>query len=589
MNRRVFMYTIGGIALIAALLIFMQLQPPAGEESPESAEAEAHYDIIVASGEPEGVAAAVSAARNGAEVLLLEHRYLLGGLMTHGMLNYLDLPQNDDGEIVSQGIFDEWHESLNYVHTVDLEEAEAAFSTLVDNEDNITLQLNHELEDVVMEDNRITGVEVSDDEETKTYTADRVIDATPDGDVAVKAGAPYFIGQQDINNDEFMSVILMIYLDDVDWDLVSEAAEEGVLGGAGIHDYAAWGFPDVLWDYEEETNPEKVNMRGLNIGRTPNEEVFINAMQLFGVDGLDEEERNEAIELGKEETDYFVEWLREELPGFEDAEIVTYPEELYVRETRHIESEYMLPVSALWESEHHWDDIAIGGYEADIQATDPSNYGVITVNPDQYGIPFRSLIPQEVDNLLVASKASGYSSLAAGSARVIPTGMATAEAAGAAGALSIEAGETFRELQENEDWIQELQENLEAQGAYLEQREDPDYPYQGEDFYPALKTLYSHDIIFGGYNNDFRLDEEMEAALFADKVKRGVERLQPEEAEGMTEELEALVDGMPEDELLMDDHMEEVYETLGWGEPPEQDGVWQRKDALLELESQLTS
>src|SRR5690348_9815998 len=68
---------------------------------------EDEYDVVVIGGEPEGVAAAVSAARNGANVLLVEKREELGGLFTYGMLNFLDIPQGADGRSVSQGIYKE--------------------------------------------------------------------------------------------------------------------------------------------------------------------------------------------------------------------------------------------------------------------------------------------------------------------------------------------------------------------------------------------------------------------------------------------------------------------------------------------------
>src|SRR5690625_1831810 len=67
------------------------------------------YDVIVVGGEPEGVAAAVSAARNGAKTLIIEHRDAFGGLFTYGFLNFLDIPQGEDGASVSKGIYEEWH------------------------------------------------------------------------------------------------------------------------------------------------------------------------------------------------------------------------------------------------------------------------------------------------------------------------------------------------------------------------------------------------------------------------------------------------------------------------------------------------
>ncbi|CAM3882761.1 FAD-dependent oxidoreductase [Alkalicoccus chagannorensis] len=548
----------------------------------ESFSTEDSYDVIVYSGEPEGVAAAVSAARAGAQVLMIEPDDTLGGLITQGMLNYLDIPENDDGVTVSQGIFSEWHERAGGRHlsTVDLDEAEEAFEELIDGEPSIELKKETDITDLRLDGNKLSDVELNED---RWVEGGRFIDASPDADLAVMAGAPYFVGQEDIFKDELMSATLMIYLDGVDWDGVREAAADDVFGGAGIHEYAAWGFPDVLFEYEETIGGDVTNMRGLNIGRTQHGEVFINALQLYGVDGLDEESMEAAVEAGIEETDHFVPWLRDNIPGFEEAEIVEYPEELYIRETRHVESEYMLPVSALWENKHHWDDIAIGGYPADIQAVGPDDFGSITVDPDQYGIPFRSLIPQEVDGLLTASKASGYSSLAAGSARVIPTGMAAAEAAGRAAAMSAEEDTDFREMKEDEGMITALQEELRETGHYLEQLDDPDYPYQGEPYYEALKLLYSYDIIFGGYDNDFYLDEPMEADRTAMKVRRALDR-----TGALTEELDAFL--MDREEAWSGDalhagHAEELSDNIPWDISIQDE--YERLDVLLDIEEQM--
>lgn len=547
-----------------------------------------HYDVIVLSGEPEGVSAAVSAARNGARVLLIEDRDKLGGLITYGMLNYLDIPKNKDGVVVSQGIFSQWRDLVggNNVITVDLDDAEQAFSTLIEGESNITLSLNSEITDVHMEGKKITGVSFESEDGPITATAERYIDASPDGDLAVMAGAPYFVGQQDIGKEDKMAATLMIHLDQVDWGQVKVAAQEGVLGGAGINRTAAWGFPEVLHVYDEIIEDGTTNMRGLNIGRTLDGEVFINALQIFNVDGLDEASRQEAIEKGIKETNNFVHWLQENLHGFEEAEIVDYPTELYVRETRHIESEYMLPISALWENEHHWDDIAIGGYPADIQATAPTNYGTITVNPNQYGIPFRSLVPLEVDNLLVASKASGYSSLAAGSTRIIPTGMAVAQAAGVASVLSMDEKIDFRSMAESEELVRQLREKLTNQGAYMGTLKDPDFAYKGLDYYPALRNLYSYEIISGRYDNDFRLDEDMEAELYAESVRKGLKRMYPDTFAEVEEALYQVEEAMGE-EAMSDEQIAMIFQAAGWEAPPVLGKTWTRKEALLLLEERL--
>lgn len=98
----------------------------------------------------------------------------------------------------------------------------------------------------------------------------------------------------------------------------------------------------------------------------------------------------------------------------------------------------------LMENRDHWDAIAYGSYEVDIQSLDVNNKGSILMVPKQYGVPFRSLVPLNVDGLLVVGRAASFDALPHGSARVIPLGMATGEAAGAAVKLAMERGVTLR-------------------------------------------------------------------------------------------------------------------------------------------------
>ena len=107
------------------------------------------------------------------------------------------------------------------------------------------------------------------------------------------------------------------------------------------------------------------------------DDYYINALQIFDVDGLSETAKAEAIEKGKRETQHVVEYLRKEFSGFENAEIASYPSELYVRETRHILAEYQLPMSDIWKNSDHWDNIGYGAYPVDVQAQTPHDYGYV--------------------------------------------------------------------------------------------------------------------------------------------------------------------------------------------------------------------
>lgn len=495
------------------------------------------YDVIVIGGEPEGVAAAVSAARNGAKTLLVEKRDDLGGLFTYGMLNFLDIPQGEDGQSVSKGIFQEWHALVGSGNAFGIEEASDAFRKLVTEEPNLTVLTSTNVKNSILENNRVTEVELSNKNETFTIKGKTFIDATQDADFAVMSKAPYFIGGEDIGiQDKKMSVTLMIHLKNLDWAGIKKTAESEKFGSAVVTDKVAWGFSDLHHTYKPIE--ENTRLRGLNLAKV-GDEYFINALQIFGVDGLDEKSKQAAIEKGKRETKNILNFLRKEFPGFEQAEVASFPPELYVRETRHVLAEYQLPMIDVWTNKDHWDNIGYGAYPVDIQAQTPQDYGYIVADPKQYAIPFRSLVPKEIDGLLVVGRAAGYSSLAAGSARVVPTGMVTGEAAGAAAALVLKEDVTFREMSKNENLIEALRDRLAAQGAFVEHI-STSYPYEGEWYDESIQNLINYGLIYGRYDNDLKVDDIATSHIFITMVKDIFERIDPNQELYSAEKMETL-------------------------------------------------
>lgn len=482
------------------------------------------YDVIVIGGEPEGVAAAVSAARNGANTLLIESRDELGGLFTYGMLNFLDIPQGDDRKSVSRGIYEEWHHLVGGGNAFGIEQAKAAFMKLVDEEQLLTLSVNTEIVESIMDGNTVIGVKVKNPYGEVKIKGKAFIDATQDADFAAMSNVPYFIGGQDIGiDDKKMAVTLMIHLNDVNWDRVRETAKSEKFGYADVTNSVAWGFANLHYDYQPVE--ENTRLRGLNIVKVDND-YYINALQIFGVNGLDPESKKEAIEKGKRETEHILAFLQKEFPGFEDAKIASFPTELYVRETRHILAEYQLSMADVWTNRDHWDRIGFGAYPVDVQAQTPYDYGYVLSDPNQYAIPFRSLVPKEIDGILVVGRSAGFSSLAAGSARVVPTGMVTGEAAGVAATIAITLDTSFRELSQDEGLIEYLQTLLTEQGAYVEQKETT-YPYQGEWYDESIQTLINYGLVVGGYTNDLRIEEIATRHSFINMLKSAIERTNP--------------------------------------------------------------
>ncbi len=491
-----------GVLLLCALLI----TGCAGQTPAEPHEAGVDYDVIVVGGEPEGICAAVSAARNGLKTLLVEDDDVLGGLMTKGMLNFIDMCEANDGTILTQGLFTEFYDAVGG-SAFDIPTAEQFFYDWVAEEPNIELKLNTAFAEPVLADGAIEGVVVEEAGERHTYTASRVIDATADADVAAAAGAPYTIAGEDIGErDRHMGVTLVFALSGVDWQEVTDYLEGDGDDSTGATEKTAWGYSEEGFAYVPQD--PLMRLRGFNAARQENGDVLVNALILFGVDALSEESKAEGIARAQKELEYILPYVREHFVGFENAELAGTAEQLYVRESRHIVGEYQLTIDDVLENRDQWDKIAIGSYPVDVQPTAAQTYGTVIGNPDRYAVPFRSLVPLSVEDLLVVGRSASYTSLAAGSARVIPLGMAEGEAAGVAAAYSVTHEIGFREMCGDAEAIADVQKTLKKQGAYLEDF-DIHADFMDHWAYSGVKVIRALGLLDGGYSNDYKLDDPL--------------------------------------------------------------------------------
>ncbi|MGE5598520.1 MAG: FAD-dependent oxidoreductase, partial [Bacteroidota bacterium] len=247
------------------------------------------YDVIVYGADPEGIAAAVSAARNGQRVLLADPRPGPGGLFVFGMLNSLDLNRGLDGVPLTRGIFAEFLDGVGGRDSFDVAAAEAVFRRMLDAEPGLTQAYGAALGGVQTALGYITAVKLGGE----WYAARSYIDASPDADLAARAGAPYSIGRTDLGETpSTMAATLILKFTGVDWAAVSAAlqGDGDPLTGATAH--SAWGFGGIAAEYRP-TRPD-LHLRALNLGRQDDGSVLLNGLLLFGVDGLDEASRREA-------------------------------------------------------------------------------------------------------------------------------------------------------------------------------------------------------------------------------------------------------------------------------------------------------
>ena len=529
-------------ALIAMLLVVTMLFSGccSGTESTGEAEslpqftnegtADSDYDVIVVGSDPEGIAAAVSAARNGMKTLLLSKDSTPGGLYTLGALNFIDVPETRDGTTLVGGIYEEFVNAVGG-SGFDIVNAATVFQDMLTSEENITVRYNAEFQAPVMNGTTITGVTVLEDGQEVTYNAPYVIDATQDGDVAAAAGAPYTYAGEDIGErDREMGVTLVFRLSGVNWDSMTRylTIKRGIgelfnkSTSMGVSGNTAWGFSDEGYAYEPEDSA--MRLRGFNMARQDNGDVLVNALLIFDVDPLDDESREEGIERAKAELENIIPYLQDEFWGFSDCQLVGTADDLYVRESRHITCEYNLTIDDVLENRWQDDAICVTAYPVDVQPTKTQTYGTVVGYPDQYAIGYKSLVPQDVDGLLVVGRSAGYTSLAAGSARIVPTGMACGEAAGVAVAVAKSLNETTQGLVDNSEAISTIQDKLVDQGANLEHTQTHE-DVMDHWAYPGVKVLRSLGVLDGGYDNNYYLDDAITMNRYQNMVNNAIKKV----------------------------------------------------------------
>ena len=467
-------------------------------------------DVIVVSGEPAGVAAALAAARNGMKTLLVEEGDALGGLMTLGMLNYLDMSNGPDHELLTQGIFLDFYNDLANGSAFDVEDAKAWFMDKCLAEPNLTVMLNTEALSPVLSASRIVGLQIQEKDDTapKTIFCKAVIDATADGDIAEMAGAPYTVGASDYGSyNTTQAVTLVFEVRGADWEKVVSYLKNSGDPNYGVVGKSAWGYSEEIKDYVPVE--DNIRFRGPNIAMQNNGNLLLNALIIYEVNPLDPDSYAEGITRGAREIPHIIEFMRERFIGFENVEYAGHAPRLYVRETRHFIGEYRLTITDVMENRDFWDRIGHGSYPVDIHPSKMGEYGSVYGNPAIFSIPFRCLVPLEIDQLLIAGRCASYDSLPHGSARVLPVGMVTGEACGIAAAYSVTNGIRVREMTRDTDAISWLQNRIKEQGGYLIEYEPPRFDCMDHWSYPGLVVMRELGLAAGGYSNDYKLNESI--------------------------------------------------------------------------------
>ncbi len=508
------------------------------------------YDLVVIGGEPEGVAAAVAAARGGLDVLLVDPYEELGGRLVQSKTGCLIPDRGPEGDLLNQGLFLELYRELADGRT-DLKAAREALEKMVQAEESLFRLSQRHVIDVRVRRERIVSVSLDDGQRIR---ASRFIDATPGATTARLAGANFTRGTEEIRFGDPVPVSLVMEIGGVDWETFVSGIPLEALENQGnngerttdpgalsennqrVHDNAKDRedqggvlvkpgmllFPEIMSRYQA-LDP-LIDTPGVLVAQQGNGTALLEAMFIYGVDPLEQESREEAWLRGEREAEFLVRFLRQNIPGLEDAFLAVLAPRVRIWETSSLESIYRLTLDDVLEHRDFWDKIALSSSPATHPAMLPGQEKRILGNPVLYSVPFRSLVPVKLTNLLVVGPSAGHDFLAQGSAGKMPLGFNVAQAAGMAAALSVEKEVHFHQLSRDEALVAYLQERLIHQEAYLRNFRIP-YPLEGHPHYPALRQLRSWGLLSGGYENDYRLGDPVTIAEMDQMLEAYLERV----------------------------------------------------------------
>ncbi len=458
------------------------------------------YDVIVIGSDPEGISAAVSAAREGARVLLIDKRNQLGGLYTSGMLSMLDMnyKKSNSLEVVNGGFFSEFYDRVAYDTSFDIEHTKQYFKNLLNN-NNVTTVLSVSAYEPIIEGNAVKGVTYTKGGQHHMASSATVIDATHDAQFARMAGAPYVVGREDLGvKGEYAAATLVFSVSGVDWLQVTRYLNGDNSIYTGANGGVAWGYEQML---NFTPSSPRIQLRRLNMSRQKNDSVVINALQIFGVDSLDETSKSEAYYLAISQLEDIVQFLRSNAPGFENAKLDRIADELYIREGVRIVGEDALTSEDVFTNKNHHNKIAYGSYPTDLQATKRDfSGGTILTGRNLYTVPFGIMLPKDVPNLFVVGRSAGYDSIAHSSARTVPVGVALGQAAGVASAYSINNNVSLKEINDSALHMTHLQNRLTELGVDLTTALPTDHPEKSNWAYSYIQHLRSQGLLSMEHN-----------------------------------------------------------------------------------------
>ncbi len=436
---------------------------------------EDQYDVVVCGGGPAGFSAALFAARNGAKVALIEQMGFLGGTATVNGVNVFPHGYHDGERFVIGGMFKEIYQELLRHDAIiphwqrgwepfNMETYKLILDKLL-KEAGVDVYLESTLVSVTMNENTISNILLNTLKGCIALEAKQFIDATGDGHLSMLAGVPYDIGRE--NDGAVQPYTLMFFVGGVDFDAIKEynrdkswLTEDGrtFVNGNGFRSFIEQANADGL-DYI----PKKTIGSMYNIPWLPGI-VGVNFGRIFADTTLDPRRLFEDSHIGRLQVQQGVEILQKYIPGFKNCYLIESSPKVGRRESRRIKGLYTMTEDDIRKQQQFDDVIAQACYQIDIHGPTDASFQLVKIPKGMhYDIPYRSLVPCNCDNLLVAGRCVSASHEALAAIRVQPICMAMGQAAGTAAAMCAAENKHPADLN-----VKMLQQKLIEQDAILE-------------------------------------------------------------------------------------------------------------------------
>jgi hypothetical protein len=431
----------------------------------------AETDVLVVGGGPGGLSAALAAAREGVDTMLVERYGCFGGVITQALIGTIAWYRSSSEAVDAGGIgveFERRAQEMGASTTVFFHEIldTEIFKHIADRlveEAGVSPLLHCPTVDVIMEGDTIKGVITESKSGRAAILAKRVIDATGDADLACRAGAPFRMdakhtleevsvsfGCSGVDLESFFDYTLKNAKSVAEWGDASGKKEE--------NEFSTYLVDPFNKAKEAGEIPESARIESYWHGFTDAGEITsLNAIHMPNADPTDVWDLTKAEIEGRQQVMWAVAALKKYTPGFAKARLRTMGSSLGVRESRKIIGQYNLTERDVLNQARFEDSIGIFP-----EFLDGNDIAIMPSTGRYFHVPYGVVLPQKVENLLVAGRCVAGDKVSHAATRQMMCCTVTGQGAGIAAAVSLKSGVRCREVD-----VSQVQKCLVRQGVRI--------------------------------------------------------------------------------------------------------------------------